>query len=603
MFDPYGHSRSVAARRRRAPQGGDSKRDAPQGNAPQASTQRHAPTTGTSFPWHKRPAWKRCARELLRWYSRRSDFALRFTAQSAQPLASVSVQTKRVQCATEFPRAKKHGPANEHGASFRDGVRGGDALREAPTSLWLRGLLAHEAGHIVFSGKKPAESTLGWLWNALEDERMERLMARRHSELRPIFETMGDVMVSCSDEELREKRRRREEAEKRARSGQAPQALDVLNACLAHRWLYDHSPGAQSAFRVLPDNEFSKVQGLVEEAWEAQSSDEVMRIAREILRLFGIPEDQELPGGLEHFDLVPGASAGDDEEDTGDDDRAGDDRDKDNIDDEGAAPRAASGHLPRGGAPETPENDPEAERAKAGADLLNGQKAAIEKLSVALKPQTPSRFRRPHRSRGRFEYRRYAKGQSRVFSRAPERPEPPARITVLIDQSGSMLYGGRLKAAKKSAALLSGAAEMAGCPFQVISFTTHVKEHFRSSDPRGYETLRTKLTTLSPQEETILSPALQLATRKTRGAAGTHVVILISDGLLTAEDAECCARLYRKARAQDAGLIILPLLLGNAAGENEEGQNVYEHIFRRYAAIESPSELANTCARWLRYAA
>jgi len=209
--------------------------------------------------WHQQSRWRKYVTQLFALISRRMNFTCEF--RSGKLIAGVLPDARRLiinPALISIPNAEvRFDPGTDHGRRV----------------TLLRAVVAHEAGHVVFSAPKPDQPHLGWLWNALEDERMERLVVRRHPELLSDFAFLGDAMM------LNEP------------SG----ALDLLNACLVWRWAHDRQ---DLPFLVKPEDEerwTSCIRPLVEAAWDAQPW-EVVGIAQQILDAF--PEaaaNSELP--------------------------------------------------------------------------------------------------------------------------------------------------------------------------------------------------------------------------------------------------------------------------------------------------------------------
>jgi hypothetical protein len=133
------------------------------------------------------------------------------------------------------------------------------------------GVVEHEAGHIRHSGTKPPGTTIGWLWNALEDERQERLQALAHPELGDLFDFLGDAVWYGTESTDR-----------------------LLDGCLLWRWEHDR-PAHERKFRPSTPGDVElwqqRVCPLVEQAWTADTSEQVTTIARQILQVLGLPED------------------------------------------------------------------------------------------------------------------------------------------------------------------------------------------------------------------------------------------------------------------------------------------------------------------------
>lgn len=587
--------------------------------------------------------------QLLRFYAKRSDYAFRLKPGQTSPLACVIPGRKRVEVTTAFPSANPLcefalGPGGDPrlGAAPADCVRHYELLSARPTETWLKGFVGHEAGHILFSGEKPEEPVLGWLWNALEDERMERLAAARYGELGPIFETMGDVMLTETKEDRDARQKAAAEAERRHAAGEAPAPKTILGACLNWRWLSSHArAGGRPEYHpylTLPEEVFAGLRPRIEAAWTAGSSEGVTEIAREILGAYDIPAGIEVPEGLPAGDVPAGqapaedAPAGglpdenalaDDPFGGGGEESGGPSEGNAEDEDDGAEDGdGAPGQPRRGGKseskPEMPGLDPHGDAARAGARLLSGLAGEARKLSQALRPRQRGRLRTPHRSRGRYEYRRHVQGRSRVFTRQPRRAEPPAFLTVLLDLSESMTWGQsrRLGHAQKATALLSAATEMAGTHMRVIPFQERPGPPLSTrSSGAGHEAVRAAVASASASGGTQLAPALKAACSGSAppGGAGTpafgkHIVVLITDGALDEEDARAARQVYRRLRRARSAPLVLPLLIGDAAPENASGAGdpaeAYKAIFEgRYAAVEDAGQLAEVAARWIKSAA
>ena len=599
------------------------------------------PANGHRLPWYERRDWKRTGVQLLRFYSKRSDYSFRLKPGQTQPLACVIPSRKRVEVTTEFPDAKSHcNFALDQDGSVKQGVPTGlvrhyDLLRHRPTEMWLKGFTGHEAGHILYSNEKPQAQTLGWLWNALEDERMERLTAGVYDELLPIFDCMGDVMLTETREEQKQRESAQVKAAKRARDGKQPEPRTILQTCLQWRWLWDHARAGGTPeyhpYLIVPKSVFSELRPLIEAAWTADSSDEVTEVARKILAKYDIPEGRELPEGLEVGDVPGGqAPAGgtpqDPGGDAGENAEAGEadagDAEDGNAEDGDAEDGSASDDEDSGDAeerdpgrsgdaqaeePDMPAIDPHGAAARAGSDLLDGHVGAARSLSQALRPKQQSRLRSPHRSRGRFEYRRHVQGRDRQFSRKPRRAEPPAFLTVLLDLSDSMNWGDDdlIGNALQATALLSAATEMAGTYMRVIPFKKVPGRPLSTLDV-SHEMLRVALSTAEAGSGTKLAPALRAASKGVPQGAGKHVIVLITDGALERADAARTKKAFREISAGSNPPLVLPLLIGGAADQvdpDNDPTEDYKAIFRRHAAVSDVGELGEVVTRWLKHAA
>lgn len=225
-----------------------------------------APAARQAWPvWAQDPAWLAFTRQLAQYYTNRSGtqaWTIRFQAQDVAdayvlPSARVIVLSPTL----IFPA----GPGIYRRRTFD---------RRTEVDLALRALIAHEAGHVRFSCAKPEGEQLGMLWNILEDERIERRMAHAHRHARvslvDAFDLLGDVYLTNGLASLRSR-------------GVAPQDANLLWWALVWRWAHD-----QPLFNHRPlDPRWAQVRPLVEAAWVAETSEDVVDLARQILQLIG----------------------------------------------------------------------------------------------------------------------------------------------------------------------------------------------------------------------------------------------------------------------------------------------------------------------------
>jgi len=172
--------------------------------------------------------------------------------------------------------------------TWRLAVEGGKAypwlgeIDDLATMQWLccKAVAAHEVGHARYSGDPPEGSLLAKLENMLDDERIERGMARLYPILGAYFNLTGDVtwlqppaIDSADDSPFR-----------------------VIQAVLLHRWEHDR-PDWESKIQLSETNQarWEKVRPLVEAAWDAPRPEGVIEAAREILRILDLPEDKPEP--------------------------------------------------------------------------------------------------------------------------------------------------------------------------------------------------------------------------------------------------------------------------------------------------------------------
>lgn len=210
--------------------------------------------------WHKRFEWVKYANVLFRYYSRRGDYALRLE-QAKGMIASVDPRTRIVRLNPDFVTAP---------LQYVRTVRHSPARMREHIIASMKGYLAHEAAHVRFSSEKPA-GLLGQIWNSIEDERIERLMAASHPDLAGIFTHIGDIHLTRSWDQL---------------------TFTPLEGVLTWRWAHDH-PTLRWASND-PDT-WARVRPHVEAAWVESDPDMVEEHAKRILEELKLPEDAQAP--------------------------------------------------------------------------------------------------------------------------------------------------------------------------------------------------------------------------------------------------------------------------------------------------------------------
>ncbi|MEF2278311.1 vWA domain-containing protein [Deinococcus sp. YIM 134068] len=464
------------------------------------------PSGPSTLPWPQQPSWRTFAGQLFRFYSRKSNFTVLITRRggtaAVDPVSKVVYLDPDLLPVTD-PGVIRHAPGDEHG------IR----------ALLLRAILAHEAGHVQFSGDKPP-ALLGQLWNALEDERMERLMAARYPELAPAFDFLGDTLAEKVSLKWR---------------------FDSLEGCLAMRFEHDRAAPKWAPARL---DEWADIWPLVQAAWTAPDSDRVTWIAGCILGLLGLDQaDERDPFG----GLVGSDGAGDpDRQQPGDD--------GDGTPEGGRSPGGQGSRDPGDRPPPDPAPDP--------TDILTvGDVEGPARLvaSVLRERARPGRTR-PHETRGNLDLTRYIEGRSRLFRQRQEPTRPSElHVTWIVDRSGSMNEEGRMGCAVRALHMGIRAAQIADVPVRVIAFDDVVEEPV----PFGLSpaAATSALCTIFPRGYTELAPAMRRAFESPRRAGEQHLHIVICDGGLDAEDMAACGRLIGDHR----DVRVLPVLIGEAA--------------------------------------
>ncbi|MDR6218197.1 hypothetical protein [Deinococcus soli (ex Cha et al. 2016)] len=549
--------------------------------------------------WHAR-TWCDYGLNLMLYYGRHGRYTFRF--DESVPTAYMNPATLEVVVGPRFPR----GVARQ--------VRFLQRGRQQRAAM-LEAYVAHEAGHIRFSCRKPG-GTLGNLWNYLEDERIERLMTRDDADLAQRFTMLGDVLAARNRKDY---------------TGQ------TLEGCLAWRWEHD-----QPTPLWTPANpgEWAQVRPLVEEAWTAPTSEDVVRIARQILAVVQIPEQAEPDFFLEHVSAGGGGSA-QREEQPGDDgsgpggageqdggsglegtpDGTGPGTQGDGAaqpggpgpsgdpasgpDDTPAPPGPGSAGSGEGGdaddlggpggvsaaprKPSAPALDPgDSDEAD---ELLDEVEGAARQLAMALRPPTDPSLARPHASRGRYDYGRHVTGSERPFMhrQVPRRPGQ-ADVRLLRDVSSSM-EGARHSAARAADMMLHRACEAAGLPYTTVEFNDSHAVIVRPGD--APMVARQRITAVQCRGSTTMWPALNTALTLPADAGRQVLVLVLCDGELTAPDLERCKALVQEARAAT----VVPILIGEAV--NPKVVQAYEAAFGRSLVVRDHQGLATELKSWL----
>ena len=536
--------------------------------------------------WHERSEWQQYANKLFRYYSRSSSYVLRFV-HDPEMIAAVDVGEGRVFLNPTFPA-----PSTDLLESVRAQPTG---VRENVVQ-YLNGLLAHEAAHVRFSSVKPA-GLLGAVWNSIEDERIERLMARRHRDLGEAFTYIGDVLLTRRFAEL---------------------TGDPLECVLFWRWAHDHP---KLGMPCNDEHAWQRVRPHVEAAWVEPDPDRVVHHARAILTELGRREGDDTPEYLQgpevSFPVGLGGAHGDESstsrsaaspEAADQEEQSGDATDgtSDASEDSPADPeephgtannvwnRAAPDANPTPEAPQILPDDPKHQRAR---ELLREVEPKARALGAALALPEAPRTRISHQSRGRFDYGRYVQGAQRPFRVAhqPNRRKMP-NLTVLHDVSSSMADvddpSSNQFAAVRATMMMHRACELARTPFRLITFGSwhHVLVE-PTADP---EAARAAIAGIRSAGGTSLAPALAAALSAPwtapLGKPRTHVVLVYCDGGIGEDDASMC----REMAHDNPHAFILPVLIGAHVDETQ-----FEIAFGRSLHAPDVSTLADRIRRWV----
>lgn len=503
------------------------------------------------LPWWQRRAWRDYLQtHLLRRCRRR--FTLHLSPHG--PLGTTD-------------QARRQVYVNPLGLPFPEDPAQRALVRHAPVDEehWQQqlaiDLVEHEAGHVRFSGNKP-EGTLGWLWNSLEDARQERLMVAAVPENRERFERLGDTAWLAS----------------------TPTG-DLLAWCLLWRWECSRSDPEHSRMDFdLGDWQLWElaIRPLVERAWVAPSSDDLIPIAEEILDLLGRDADAEPPQlgwcsahGQRHDGPDPVPS----ENDT-----------------------PAGADLPLLPGP----------GAGIGADLAPGEadpaaileeiEGAARELARTLRPPAANARAVPHPSRGDLLIERAMVRSRRPFEH--HQMPAPARslaIQLLIDESGSMsssaIVGTRAWGAVRAAMLLDRACELARVPLQLWGFEADDEPHVVRtwSDAMDDNAVRRRIAGITGRGGTLLAPVLTraMAALQQRPEQLKWLVLAI-DGELDCDDATEVRGILPVARRSH--IHVQPVFIGTDTGAIE----TVRRLFGACLEAPSPAGLAQRLSAWIR---
>jgi hypothetical protein len=155
-----------------------------------------------------------------------------------------------------------------------------------------QGILAHEAGHAWFTSAWPEqnEGRLQEATNILEDQRIENAICVLYPGIRPAIQLLGDHMLA-----------------RQKRLPWMPARDQAYACCLVWRWAAARI-GEPAMFDLLNIGEearklWREVKPLVEQAWRAHDTHQVIALARQVLEHLGIDPKSAplklipLPGG------------------------------------------------------------------------------------------------------------------------------------------------------------------------------------------------------------------------------------------------------------------------------------------------------------------
>lgn len=337
-----------------------------------------------------------------------------------------------------------------------------------------QGVIGHEVGHSLFTdGWVSSQYTkLAWLVNALEDERIERGVAYVYPLFATRFEQLAKFLLT-----------------------NAPSTFSALDAALIYRWACRFQTDEQFVMSLDSPDEWAAIKPLVLQAWEAPSTEEVIRIAKEILAILKIPTEDsprrcaenmigaDLPEGKKKGRRIPSRhreaqeNSSEQKEDNSTEEGSessaeGEEEDQQEETDSGPEPRASKSVSTSSASSEDAEEDSEefvaedqpinpsalgdmeaeaiqmVEKMPSDTyshpapfmDLENEVKLAVAQLSRKLVRPTPEVLTVRHEWRGRYNARAAVQTPDKPFMKRELIGDSSRSLAlyVLVDRSGSM---------------------------------------------------------------------------------------------------------------------------------------------------------------------
>ena len=427
-----------------------------------------------------------------------------------------------------------------------------------------KAVLCHEAGHRRFTTPTALPPHVHFVSNALEDERIERLMEEEFAGVRPLLRKLSEELLN--------------EANPLDPASDDP--AQVLNHILQLRWAARSGLWVKGELSPRNWGLWEQVEPLVHEAWTAESSLVCDRNAQEIVNILGIKEPdlpQWLKDLLEKLEAIEGER------------RPGDAAEK-------AAPQVKRPHDD-GSTPGEPfdgEPVPYEHGAGTAEHLIEPQpylalvekvqpliKRLVEELSVDDASPPPQ----PSERGGRLSLRQYLRDPEQPFILATEEGAAPPTLAfrVVIDHSSSMNFEGRIDYAAQAAMLLHLAAIEMAIPHQVIVTPDDIKVADLDSGELGLALIAGIVPAPSGWEDTGLAVSRH-GSELAAMPQDIKLLLVIHDGM--GNDHEVLAQECKKLRDN-----VLILGLGIGMGDVEAGLLKEQFGVDRYIHCQRPEEL------------
>jgi len=293
-----------------------------------------------------------------------------------------------------------------------------------------KAILVHEAGHRRFTSPNKLPPLVHQVANILEDERIERQMSEEFVGVRWLIRKLSQILY--------------DESKPVNKTSDSPG--EIVAYCLQLRWAKRIGLPIKGGLSSRNQELWQKVESLVYEAWQAESSVAVDRNAEEIVRILGLKEF-EIPEWVK--DIMDKLGPAEGERVEGDEaEKAGGRTQQDESAGEGKdEPEPFDGDIPPNDQREG-EGD-EAIEPKSYIQLEEKVKPLVQELIDELSwEEKPERWESAERG-GRLSIREYLRDKSRPFlaEEAQGKASPTLVLKVIIDHSTSLnhLSGGKTR--------------------------------------------------------------------------------------------------------------------------------------------------------------
>jgi hypothetical protein len=291
-----------------------------------------------------------------------------------------------------------------------------------------KAILVHEAGHRRFTTPNRLSPLVHQVANILEDERIERQMCEEFAGVRWLVRRLSQTLFEES----------KPIDEKSDSPGQ------VLACFLQLRWAKKIGEPIKGGLSPKNQELWQKVEPLVYEAWEAETSGVVDRNAEKIVHILGLKEF-EIPEWvkdlLDKLGAVEGERTEDDKAEKGSGGFRGEGSGKESDEE----PKPFDGEVPPNDRMEGKGH--EAIEPKPYIELEERVKPLVQELIEELSWEESPKQLEPAERGGRLSIREYLRDKVHPFLAEEEEAKAPPTLAlkVIIDHSTSLNYGSHAK--------------------------------------------------------------------------------------------------------------------------------------------------------------